>query len=106
MDDVGRVINPLLVEGQTHGGIAHGAGQACMEECTYDPRSGQLLSGSFLDYPVPRAAMFLPFVCGHNEVPSPNNPLGVKGAGEGGTVAAPPAIVNALVDALGEIREG
>ncbi len=103
MDDVGRIINPLLVEGQTHGGIAHGTGQATMEKCFYDGESGQLLSGSFLDYPLPRAAMFPPFVTGHNQVPAPNNPLGVKGAGEGGTAAAPPAIVNALIDALREL---
>jgi carbon-monoxide dehydrogenase large subunit len=102
VDDVGRVINPMLVDGQMHGSTAQGAGQALLENCVYDRESGQLLSGSFMDYAVPRADMFPPFVCENNEVPAPNNPLGVKGAGEGGTTGAPPAIINAIVDALRE----
>ncbi len=100
IDDVGRVINPLLVDGQTHGGIVQGAGQALMEKCRYDPESGQLLSGSFMDYCMPRADDFPLFALSLNEVLAPNNPLGIKGAGEGGTTGAPPAIINALVDAL------
>ena len=102
VDDVGRVINPLLVDGQTHGGIAQGVGQALFENCVHDRESGQLLSGSFVDYAMPRADMFPPFLLELNEVPAPNNPLGVKGAGEGGATAAPPAVINAIVDALRE----
>jgi carbon-monoxide dehydrogenase large subunit len=101
VDDVGRVVNPLLVHGQMHGSTVQGAGQALLEDCVYD-RSGQLLSGSFMDYAMPRAAMFPSFVAENNEVPAPNNPLGVKGAGEGGSTGAPPAIINAIVDALRE----
>lgn len=103
IDDVGRVINPLLVDGQTQGGIAQGVGQALMEECIYDAATGQLLSGSFLDYGIPRADDFSDFKLGHNEVLAPNNPLGIKGAGEGGTTGAPPAVINAIVDALREL---
>jgi carbon-monoxide dehydrogenase large subunit len=102
VDDVGRVINPLLVDGQTFGSTAQGAGQALLEACVYDPGSGQLLSGSFMDYAMPRASMFPDFLAETNEVPAPNNPLGIKGAGEGGSTGAPPAIVNAIVDALRE----
>ncbi|OGA12239.1 MAG: hypothetical protein A3G26_03350 [Betaproteobacteria bacterium RIFCSPLOWO2_12_FULL_65_110] len=102
IDDVGRVINPMLVDGQTHGGIAQGVGQAMFEDCVYDRESGQLLSGSFADYSMPRADMFPPFLLEVNEVPAPNNPLGVKGAGEGGATGAPPAVINAIVDALRE----
>ena len=102
VDDVGRVINPLLVDGQTHGSTVQGAGQALTEDCVYDRASGQLLSGSFMDYAMPRADMFPAFAVETNEVPAPNNPLGVKGAGEGGSTGAPPAIVNAIVDALRE----
>ena len=102
VDDVGRVVNPLIVHGQMHGSTVQGAGQALMEDCVYDGASGQLLSGSFMDYAMPRADMFPPFESENNEVPAPNNPLGVKGAGEGGTTGAPPAIINAIVDALRE----
>jgi len=100
VDDVGRVINPLVVDGQAHGGIAQGIGQALMEECVYQPENAQLLAGSFLDYAMPRAGDFPNFALANNEVPAPNNYLGVKGAGEGGTTAAPAAIINAIVDAL------
>ena len=100
VDDVGRVINPLLVDGQMHGSTAQGVGQALIENCVYDRETGQLLSGSFMDYAMPRADMFPTFVSENNEVLAPNNPLGVKGAGEGGTTGAPPAIINAIVDAL------
>jgi carbon-monoxide dehydrogenase large subunit len=102
IDDVGRVINPMLVDGQTHGAIVQGVGQALLEDCVYDPQSGQLMSGSFMDYGMPRADMFPYFLVENNEVPAPNNPLGVKGAGEGGTTGAPPAVINAVVDALRE----
>jgi carbon-monoxide dehydrogenase large subunit len=100
VDDVGRVINPLIVDGQTQGGIVQGLGQALAEECVYDPDSAQLLAGSFMDYCMPRAGDVPSFVLENNEVPAPNTVLGVKGGGEGGTTAAPPAIINAIVDAL------
>jgi carbon-monoxide dehydrogenase large subunit len=100
VDDVGRVINPMMVDGQTHGGIVQGLGQALMEDCVYDPRTGQLLSGSFMDYAMPRASCCPSFTLENNEVLAPSNPLGIKGAGEGGTTGAPPAIINAVIDAL------
>jgi carbon-monoxide dehydrogenase large subunit len=100
VDDVGRVLNPLLLDGQMHGSTAQGVGQALLEDCVYEPGSGQLLSGSFMDYAIPRARMFPPFKVENNEVLAPNNPLGVKGGGEGGTTGAPPAVINAVVDAL------
>ena len=102
VDDVGRVVNPLIVDGQTHGGTAQGIGQALMEHCTYDPESAQILAGSFLDYCLPRAADLPSFDVANNETVAPSTSLGVKGAGEGGTTAAPPAVVNAIVDALSE----
>jgi carbon-monoxide dehydrogenase large subunit len=102
VDDVGRVINPLIVHGQMHGSTVQGIGQALTEDCVYDRESGQLLSGSFMDYAIPRADMVPSFESATNEVPAPNNPLGVKGAGEGGTTGAPPAVINAIVDALRE----
>lgn len=100
VDDFGRTLNPLVLSGQVHGGIAQGIGQAMMERTVYDPDSGQLLSGSFMDYGLPRADD-LPFfdVATHN-VPCTTNPLGIKGAGEAGAIGAPPAFVNAVVDAL------
>lgn len=100
VDDVGRVINPLIVDGQTHGGVAQGAGQALLELCAHDPATGQVLAGSFMDYAMPRADMFPPFTVAINEVPATSTSLGVKGGGEGGTTAAPAAIVNAICDAL------
>ena len=102
VDDVGRIINPMLVDGQCHGGIVQGVGQALGEECTYDPESGQLLAGSFMDYHMPRADDVPFFALENNEVPATNTFLGVKGGGEGGTTAAPPALINAIVDALSE----
>ena len=100
VDDCGRMLNPLLVKGQVHGGIAQGAGQALMEEVVYEGDSGQLVTGSFMDYTMPRADNFPLFeVVGH-EVPSTNNPFGFKGAGEAGTVGALPAVMNAVCDAL------
>jgi aerobic carbon-monoxide dehydrogenase large subunit len=100
VDDVGTVINPLLLKGQIMGGIAQGLGQVLMEDKTYDPTSGQLLAGSFMDYAMPRAADFCDVVVTDNPVPTKTNPLGVKGAGESGTVGSLSAGVNAIVDAL------
>lgn len=99
MDDCGRVINPLLVEGQVHGGIAQGVGQALLELAAYD-ESGNLLSGSLMDYNLPRADNFPHFETNRTETPSPLNPLGVKGIGEAATIGSTPTIVNAVVDAL------
>jgi aerobic carbon-monoxide dehydrogenase large subunit len=106
VDDVGRVINPMIVHGQTHGGIAMGVGQALWENAWYDPDSGQLLAGSLLDYCVPRADDLPSFAVELNEVPSPGNPLGVKGGGEGGTTPALAAVIGAVVDALKEYGIG
>jgi carbon-monoxide dehydrogenase large subunit len=100
VDDVGFVMNPLLLEGQIIGGIAQGVGQILMEDIRFDPDSGQLLTGSFMDYAMPRADNFPPIHCESNPVPTRTNPLGVKGAGEAGAVGAMPAVGNALVDAL------
>jgi len=100
VDDVGRVVNPLLLKGQIHGGIAQGAGQALLENVVYDRESGQMLSGSFMDYGMPRADDFPSFEVGSHDVPCRTNPLGVKGAGEAGTVGALPAVMNAVADAL------
>jgi carbon-monoxide dehydrogenase large subunit len=99
VDDVGKRINPMIVEGQIHGGIAQGVGQALWEGAVYD-ENGQLTSGSMSDYAVPRAHFFPRIETGSTETPSPNNPLGVKGVGETGTIASTPAVVNAVVDAL------
>ncbi|MCC7082743.1 MAG: xanthine dehydrogenase family protein molybdopterin-binding subunit [Burkholderiales bacterium] len=102
VDDAGRAVNPMIVHGQTHGGIVQGVGQALYEHCYYDPQSGQLLAGSFMDYAMPRADQF-PFFATHiSEVPSTTHPLGLRPAGEGGTTAALAAVVNAIVDALAE----
>ena len=103
VDDVGRVVNPLLLKGQIHGGIAQGAGQALCEALIYDHASGQLLTGSFMDYCMPRADDLPAFAVGSNEVPAKTNPLGIKGAGEAGTVGALPAVLNAVNDALGPL---
>ena len=100
VDDFGKVINPLLLEGQVHGGIGQGLGQALLEHCCYDPESGQLLSATFMDYNLPRAIDFPPIRFMRNEVPCTTNPLGIKGAGEAGAIGAPPAIINAIVNAL------
>jgi carbon-monoxide dehydrogenase large subunit len=101
VDDVGNVINPLLVHGQMHGGIMTGIGQALMEEARYDPESGQFLTSTFQDYCMPRAGDACDFELALNIVPTPTNELGVKGAGEGGACGAPPAIVSAVCDSLG-----
>jgi carbon-monoxide dehydrogenase large subunit len=98
--DFGRVLNPLLVEGQLHGGVAQGLGQAWLEHVVHDPESGQLLSGSFMDYCVPRAGDLPDFVFVERSTPSPVNPLGIKGCGEAGAAGAPPAFMNAVMNAL------
>jgi aerobic carbon-monoxide dehydrogenase large subunit len=102
VDDVGRVINPMIVHGQTHGGIAMGVGQALLEDAWFDPDSGQLLAGSFMDYCVARADNLPSFNVELNEVPSAGNPLGVKGGGEGGTTPALAVVISAITDALEE----
>jgi len=102
VDDVGCAVNPLIVHGQVHGGIAQGVGQALMEHCHYDPESGQLLAGSFMDYSMPRAADLPSYVTELSEVPSTTHPLGIRPAGEGGTVPALAVVINAIVDALSE----
>ena len=100
VDDVGRCINPLIVDGQTHGAIVQGIGQALWEQCVVDPKSGQPLCGSFMDYGMPRSDRLPSFITKIVEVLSPTNPLGIKAGGEGGTTAAPAVIVSAIVDAL------
>jgi carbon-monoxide dehydrogenase large subunit len=100
VDDVGNVINPLTLEGQIHGGVAMGAGQAVVEHMIYDRASGQLTTGSFMDYCLPRADDICDIETENNPVPTKQNPLGVKGAGEAGTVGAIPAVLSAAVDAL------
>lgn len=99
VDDCGRVINPLLVDGQVHGGIAQGVGQALFEQAVYD-EDGQLVTGTFMDYALPRAEDFPWFNCARTETPTDVNPLGVKGVGEAGTIGSTPAVINAIVDAL------
>ena len=100
VDDFGKVINPLLLEGQVHGGIAQGIGQALFEEAIYDDETGQLLNGSFMDYAIPRASD-MPFMqFSFNEILCTTNPLGIKGAGEAGAIGAPPAVINAICNAL------
>jgi carbon-monoxide dehydrogenase large subunit len=102
VDDVGRAINPLILHGQTHGGIAQGVGQALWEHSCYDPDSGQLLAGSMMDYAMPRAHMMPSFTSELSETLAPGNPLGVRGGGEGGTTPALGVVVNAVVDALSD----
>jgi carbon-monoxide dehydrogenase large subunit len=102
VDDVGRAVNPLIVHGQVHGGIAQGVGQALMEHCHYDPETGQLLSASFMDYAMPRASDLPFYLTELSEVPSTTHPLGIRPAGEGGTVPALAVIINAIVDALAD----
>lgn len=99
VDDFGRLINPLIVQGQVHGALAQGLGQALGESMVYD-EAGQLITASFMDYALPRASQLPPFTLAFNAEPCRSNPLGVKGAGEGGCVAAPPAAINAVMDAL------
>jgi carbon-monoxide dehydrogenase large subunit len=101
VDDVGRIVNPMIVAGQVHGGIALGLGQALIEQIIYD-RHGQLQTGSFLDYALPRAGDLPAFHTATNEQPAPSNPLGVKGAGECGTTPSSAAVISAIADALSE----
>ena len=101
-DDVGRIINPMIVEGQLHGGLAHGIGQALLEDCKYDD-DGQLITGSYMNYTMPRAADLPFFKTGHNITHCTHNPLGVKGVGEVGAIGVPPAVINAVVDALAHL---
>jgi carbon-monoxide dehydrogenase large subunit len=100
VDDAGTILNPLLATGQIHGGVAQGIGEALFEEACYDPDSGQLLTGSLLDYAVPRADSLPAIRSQFQQTPSPVNPLGVKGIGESGAIGAPPTIVHAVLDAL------
>jgi len=101
VDDFGTIINPMVVEGQVHGGIVQGIGQALTEGCVYDKDSGQLLTGSYMDYCMPRAADVPSFNLDFTETKCPSNPLGMKGCGEAGAIAAPAAVINAVTDALG-----
>jgi carbon-monoxide dehydrogenase large subunit len=103
VDDVGVMVNPTIVKGQIHGGIAQGLGQVLMEQVAYDPESGQLLSASFMDYAMPRADNFCDLQIEANGVPTQRNPLGVKGAGEAGTVGSLPSVTNAIMNALAEV---
>jgi aerobic carbon-monoxide dehydrogenase large subunit len=100
VDDAGTIINPLLARGQIHGGVVQGIGQALYEEARYDPDSGQLLTGSLLDYAVPHADSLPNIRSQFQETASPTNPLGVKGIGESGAIGAPPTVVHAVLDAL------
>ncbi len=102
VDDVGRAINPMILHGQTHGGMVQGAGQALMENAWYDPADGQMVAGSLLDYALPRAGDFPSFDTDLMEVPTPTNALGVRGGGEGGATPALAVVVNAIVDALSD----
>ena len=101
VDDVGRAVNPLILHGQTHGGIAAGVGQALWEWLAYDPENAQLLSASFMDYAMPRADMLPMFTTDLSEVPAASHPLGLRGGGEGGTTPALASVSNAVCDALG-----
>jgi carbon-monoxide dehydrogenase large subunit len=100
VDDVGNVISPMIVDGMVHGGIAQGVAQALWEGAVYDEESGQLVTGSLMDYAIPRSDMLPMYETDRTETPTPVNPLGIKGAGETGTIASTPAVVNAVVDAL------
>jgi aerobic carbon-monoxide dehydrogenase large subunit len=102
IDDCGRAVNPMLIHGQSHGGIAQGIGQALWEECVYDPRTGQLLSGSLMDYAMPRADRLPAFDTEISEIPSTTNPLGMRGGSEGGITPGLAVVANAIVDALAE----
>jgi carbon-monoxide dehydrogenase large subunit len=103
VDDCGRAVNPMILHGQTHGGIAQGVGQALWESCAYDAETGQLLSSTLMDYALPRADMLPPFTTEISEVPSTAHPLGLRGGGEGGTTPALGAVVNAICDALADL---
>ncbi len=100
VDDFGNIINPMIVEGQVHGGLVQGIGQALLENCVYDRETGQLLTGSFMDYAMPRADDFPQFALGTTCTPCSHNPLGAKGCGEAGAIGSPPSVINAVIDAL------
>ena len=100
-DDFGNIINPMIVEGQVHGGVAQGIGQALLEGCVYDRESGQLLTATYMDYALPRAADLPAFNVDTRVTPCTHNPLGVKGCGEAGAIGAPAAVMNAICDAVG-----
>lgn len=100
VDDFGTIINPMIVEGQVHGGLVQGIGQALLEHCVYDRETGQLVTGSFMDYAMPRADDVPSFTLGHVTTPCTTNPLGTKGCGEAGAIGSPPAVINAVLDAL------
>jgi carbon-monoxide dehydrogenase large subunit len=102
VDDVGVAVNPLIVHGQVHGGIAQGVGQALLEHAYYDSESGQMLAGSLMDYAMPRASDMVNYITELSEVPASSHPLGIRPAGEGGTVPALGVVINAVVDALTE----
>jgi carbon-monoxide dehydrogenase large subunit len=99
-DDFGTIINPNIVEGQVHGGVAQGIGQAMLEQVVYDD-AGQLVTGSYMDYAMPRADDVPFYTIEHNTTVCPNNPLGIKGCGEAGAIGAPPAVINAITNAIG-----
>jgi carbon-monoxide dehydrogenase large subunit len=101
VDDFGTIINPIIVAGQIHGGIVHGLGQAMLENAAYDQQTGQLLSGSFMDYAMPRADDMPSLKLGNTVTWCPSNPLGMKGCGEAGAIGSPPALINAITDAIG-----
>ena len=100
-DDFGNIINPMIVEGQVHGGLAQGIGQALLEGTSYDPASGQLLTATYMDYTMPRADNLPSFQVSTTNTPCPGNPLGIKGCGEAGAIGSPPAVINAITDAIG-----
>jgi carbon-monoxide dehydrogenase large subunit len=103
VDDCGRAVNPMILHGQTHGGIAAGVGQALWEDCAYDRATGQMAAATFMDYALPRADGLPAFTTEISEVPSTSHPLGLRGGGEGGTTPALAATTNAIVDALAEL---
>ncbi len=100
VDDFGNIINPMIVQGQVHGGLGQGIGQALLENCVYDRETGQLVTGSYMDYAMPRADDLPSFKVGTHVTPCTHNPLGVKGCGEAGAIGSPPAVINAIIDAL------
>ena len=102
VDDFGTVMNPLIVEGQVHGGVVQGVGQASLEGCVYDDDSGQLMSASYMDYCMPRADNFPEIRLDFTDIPCPHNPLGMKGCGEAGAIASPAALINAVANAIGK----
>ena len=101
VDDFGNIVNPMIVEGQVHGGLAQGIGQALLEGCVYDQETGQLLTASYMDYAMPRADDLPNFNVATTCTPCTHNPLGVKGCGEAGAIGAPPALISAICDATG-----